>query len=141
MDTRSWTIDEKLRIVNEAKTCGDSIALVARRHGMNANHLFNWMQRERDGTLDRHGLYTGPGGPLDFIELGVVDRGQGSAEDDDPFSMRSLPGLSDAPVSAGAGGSPCGRMEIVGPGGRRVIVDANVDVAALLRVLRGLETL
>ena len=61
---RSWTIDEKLAIVREAKTCGDAIALVARRHGMNANHLFNWMQRERDGTLDRRGLYAAPGGPI-----------------------------------------------------------------------------
>ena len=76
---RSWTIDEKLAIVNEAKTCGDPIALVARRHGMNANHLFNWMQRERDGTLDRRALYAAPGGPMDFIDLGVVGHGGRSA--------------------------------------------------------------
>ena len=74
---RSWTIDEKLAIVREAKTCGDAIALVARRHGMNANHLFNWMQRERDGTLDQRGLYAAPGGPMDFIDLGVVGQGAG----------------------------------------------------------------
>jgi transposase len=69
---RSWTIEEKLAIVAEAKTGRDPIAVVARRHGMNSNHLFNWMQRARDGTLDRRSLYGAPGGPLDFIDLGVV---------------------------------------------------------------------
>jgi transposase len=71
---RSWTIEQKLSIVAEAKSSGDPIAMVARRHGMNSNHLFNWMQRARDGTLDRRSLYGAPGGALDFIELGVVGR-------------------------------------------------------------------
>jgi len=74
---RSWTIEEKRAIVQEAKTSGDPIALVARRHGMNANHLFNWMQRERDGTLDRREFYATPGGPMDFIDLGVLGRAGG----------------------------------------------------------------
>ena len=34
-----------------------------------------------------------------------------------------------------------GRMEIVSANGRRVVVDCNVDVEMLLRVIRGLETL
>jgi len=34
-----------------------------------------------------------------------------------------------------------GRMEVVSTNGRRVIVDRDVDVDALLRILRGLETL
>jgi transposase-like protein len=69
---RSWTTAQKLAIVNEAKRGDDPVSVVARRHGMNANHLFNWMQRERDGTLDRSGLYAQPGGPMDFVDLGVV---------------------------------------------------------------------
>ena len=32
-------------------------------------------------------------------------------------------------------------MEIVSANGRRVVVDCNVDVEALLRIIRGLETL
>jgi transposase len=32
-------------------------------------------------------------------------------------------------------------LEIVTANGRRVIVDHNVDVAVLLRIMRGLETL
>jgi transposase len=38
-------------------------------------------------------------------------------------------------------GSGCGRIEIVSQNGRRVLVDGGVQVEALLRILRGLETL
>jgi transposase len=44
------------------------------------------------------------------------------------------------PPAAGSG-SGCGRIEIVSANGRRVVVDNAVDVEALLRILRGLETL
>jgi transposase len=35
----------------------------------------------------------------------------------------------------------CGRMEVVSANGRRVIVERDVDVETLLRIIRGLETL
>jgi transposase len=38
-------------------------------------------------------------------------------------------------------GSGCGRIEIVSANGRRVVVDNDVEMEALLRILRGLETL
>jgi transposase len=38
-------------------------------------------------------------------------------------------------------GPGCGRIEIVSANGRRVLVDCAVDVEALLRIMRGLETL
>ena len=38
-------------------------------------------------------------------------------------------------------GSGCGRIEIVSANGRRVLVDRDVEVEALLRIMRGLETL
>jgi transposase-like protein len=71
---RRWTIAEKLAIVASAKTSGDPVSVVARRYGMNANHLFNWLQRDRDGTLDRRALYEADGGPLGFVSLGVVGK-------------------------------------------------------------------
>lgn len=37
--------------------------------------------------------------------------------------------------------SPGGRMEVVVANGRHVIVDRDVDVEALLRIVRGLEGL
>ena len=38
-------------------------------------------------------------------------------------------------------GTGCCRIEIVIANGRRVIVDCDVDVETLLRIMRGLETL
>lgn len=38
-------------------------------------------------------------------------------------------------------GANCSRMEIVSANGWRVIVDCDVDVETLLRIIRGLETL
>ena len=46
-----------------------------------------------------------------------------------------------ADPSAKGGEAGCGRIEIVSANGRRVLVDSNVAVEALLRILRGLETL
>ena len=44
---------EKRRIVEEA-LCGDeSVAEVARRHGINANLLFNWRKLYRQGLLEQ----------------------------------------------------------------------------------------
>ena len=40
-----------------------------------------------------------------------------------------------------ARGHGCGRIEIVSANGRRVLVDCAVDVEALLRIVRGIETL
>ena len=40
-----------------------------------------------------------------------------------------------------ATGPGCGRIEIMSANGRRVLVDSAVDVEALLRIVRGLETL
>lgn len=85
---RRWPIEEKLAIVEAAKTSGDPIAVVARRHGMNANHLFNWLQRDRDGTLDRRSLDEEAGGPMDFLDLGVVGRSSAVVEIDLPCGAR-----------------------------------------------------
>jgi transposase len=110
---RQWTIEEKLAIVASAKTSGDPVSVVARRYGMNANHLFNWLQRDRDGTLDRRALYEAAGGPLDFVNLGVVG---GPSEP----ARRSRQ-------------EPLVEIELVG--GAKVRVSADVDPSMLREVL------
>ena len=42
---RSWTLEAKRRIVDESLEEGASIALVARRHDLNANQLFTWRRQ------------------------------------------------------------------------------------------------
>ena len=53
-------------------------------------------------------------------------------------------GLAEAPMPAPVplnSPSSTGRMEIVIANGRRVVVDRDVDLDALLRIVRGLERL
>jgi transposase len=42
---RSWSLDEKRRIVDESLEDGASIAEVARRHDLNTNQLFTWRRQ------------------------------------------------------------------------------------------------
>jgi transposase-like protein len=44
---RSWSADEKRRIVEESFRPGASVAVVARRHDLNANRLFTWRRQVR----------------------------------------------------------------------------------------------
>jgi transposase len=46
---RTRSLDERKRIVEEALAPGVSVAAVARRHGLNANLVFKWIRRSREG--------------------------------------------------------------------------------------------
>jgi putative transposase len=48
---RRWTASEKLAMVRETYEPGMSVSLVARRHGVNPNQLFQWRRLERIGAL------------------------------------------------------------------------------------------
>ena len=50
---RTWSLEERQQIVAEALAPGASVAAVARRHGLNANRIFKWVRRSREGWLDR----------------------------------------------------------------------------------------
>jgi len=50
---RTWSLEARQRIVSEALAPGASVAWVARRHGLNANLIFKWLRRSREGWLDR----------------------------------------------------------------------------------------
>ena len=107
---RSWTRNEKRRIVDESLEEGASIAEVARRHDVNANQLFTWRRQfEVDSAA-----------PKDLAPiLPVTIAPDTTAEDSDPGSS--------------------GQMEIVLAEGDRIIVWADVETAALTRVLTALS--
>ena len=107
---RSWTRNEKRRIVDESLEEGASIAEVARRHDVNANQLFTWRRQfEVDSAA-----------PKDLAPiLPVTIAPDTTAEDSDPGSS--------------------GQMEIVLAEGDRIIVWADVETAALTRVLKAVS--
>ena len=48
---RSWSMDEKRRMIAESREPGASVAQVALRHGVNANLLFTWRRQLAAGAL------------------------------------------------------------------------------------------
>ncbi len=48
---RRRTVEEKRRIVEETLEAGASVARVARRHAVNANQVFYWRKKYREGRL------------------------------------------------------------------------------------------
>ena len=107
---RSWTRDEKRRIVEESLQDGASIAEVARRHELNANLLFTWRRKMGVEASVRKN-------PMPILPVTIA---------------RGLATERDCPGAAG-------QMEIVLAEGGRIIVWADVETAALTRVLKALS--
>src|SRR5580692_13082969 len=47
------SVEEKRRIVEETLEAGVSVARVARRHAVNANQVFYWRKKYREGRLGK----------------------------------------------------------------------------------------
>jgi transposase len=107
-----WSVDRKRQIIAESFEPGASVAKVARRHGVNANLLFTW-RRQQGAKL------------ADSREVPQLV----------PVTIAAEP-VSGVPAVASG---PVGRMEIVLGAGERIIVGADVDTAALARVIKALS--
>lgn len=110
---RRWSTEQKRRIVAETFESGASVSLVARRHDLNTNTLFTW---RRDAT-----------------------RAAGAMIEAAPRFVPARIGAEAAAIARQPGGDGAGRMEIVLPGGVRVIVAADFDATALGRVVQVLS--
>jgi transposase len=108
-----WSIDRKRQIIAESFEPGASVAEVARRHGINANLLFTW--RRQQGSAKMADSRESP----QLVPVTITT---------EPVSSVSTMALE-----------PVGRMEIVLGAGERIIVGADVDAAALARVIKALS--
>ena len=119
---RRWSQDDKARIVEETLVPGSKVTDVARRNGVAASVVFTWRRQAR--TVEKVG-------PC-FTPVQITAAVEPSAEDAKPLSKddRRL-----RPVPAARNGL----IEIDLGNRRRVLVDAQVDAAALARVLDVLE--
>jgi transposase len=106
---RRWTVEEKLRIVDESFSGPRLASTTARRHGISNTLLFAWRKAYREGRLGE--------------------------------AARFVPAMITPVLPEKSTGPDCRRMEVVSVNGRRVVVDCNIDVETLLRIIRGLETL
>ncbi len=106
---RSWTLEEKRRIVDESLEDGASIAEIARLHDLNANQLFTW--RRQFGVE--------PAAPNNLAPI---------------LPVMIAPPAREEETGSGA----VGQMEIVLAEGDRILVWSDVETAALTRVLKAL---
>ncbi|HET7879878.1 MAG TPA: transposase [Acetobacteraceae bacterium] len=150
---RSWSDEDKRRIVEEAIAPGASVANIARRYGVNANLLFNWRKAARASfSAATAAVSASAPTPAEaqisatqacaFIPIGVL----GSAEDG-----ASALAVGSSPAVAGGASSRCAPLPRLGleerPGvieidladGVRLRVDAFVNERALRRVLTVLK--
>ena len=111
---RLWSVEEKRRIVAETLHPGASVSVVARRHDVNANMLFTW--RRSLGGADS----SASAGVMTLVPAAITGE-----------PTPSLPSVRSATA---------GRMEIVLTSGDRVLVGADVDSAALARVVKALSS-
>jgi transposase len=106
---RRWSFEEKLRIVEESLRGHRQASATARRYGISRSLLFRWRRAFREGCLDTTEELSG------FVPAVITPEVQ---------------------VPAPSPASPGGQMEIVIGDVGRVIVGADVDGAALGRVLK-----
>ena len=95
-----------------ASAISNAAAATARRHGVSRQLLLSWRKAWREGRLGGEAAETGFAPAIVTVE---------------PAAARER------------GGSKDRRVEIVTANGRRIIFEASVDAAVLLRIVRGLE--
>ena len=116
------TIEEKLRIVEETRARGASVATVARRHNVNPNQVFAWRQLYRRGLLKPQGAK----GDAKMLPVKVSTPTVLPTE----RATRTVPSQSSAQLK------PTSRlMEIRLSNGHSVVLHGRVDAEALSRVI------
>ena len=122
---RRWSAEDKLRLVAEMAEPGARVRAVAARHGVCESLLFAWRRQVRDGVL------SAPEMPV-FMPVHVL----GTALAAPVLSRPEPPRAASPPAPARPQG---GVIEIELGDGRQVRVGADVNQAALRRVLAALR--
>ena len=124
---RSWTAEQKRRIVAESLGSDLTATEVARKYRISTGQLYTWRQQlvSLPGSVVAHG-------PMQFAAVELAT----AASPPLPSPMLPEPPTSAAPPPPA---HAHGLIEIVLPSGVSVRVDAHVDGRALRRVLGALE--
>ncbi len=117
---RYRTLEEKRRIVEETLASETSVAIMARRHGVNANQLFQWRKLYQAGLLGTSSSETEAGG-VRLLPVTVANQPEQRAQE-----------ATHAEFSAGA-------IHIEFPGRALVSVEGRADTAVVRAVLESLR--
>ena len=111
---RRWSLDEKARLVAETLAPGACVSEVARRHDLAPSLLFAWRRLARVRASEPHPVFL-------------------------PVQVTTEPAAAKPSPAPRRRRKPTGSIEIDLGSGRRLTVGADVDAAALARVLDVLE--
>jgi transposase len=123
---RYWTAEEKRRIVELTLSSGQSVASLARQHGVNANQVFYWRKLYHAGQL-------GGESSADALSLRLLPVSVGNEESAEAEASETEQGTHES-------AEPPLTMNIEFPGGALVSLAGAVDaeiVRAVLESLRG----
>ena len=112
---RYWTVEQKLGMLRDAFGSGGSVRAAIERHEISSGLLYTWRKQAMSGELT--GIAPVAALP-DFAEVRIAAH---------QAPIAALPPPPSPDVS--------GRISIELPSGIRISVDAQVDAAALARVL------
>jgi transposase len=134
---RQWTKAQKRQIVAETLVPGASVSVVARRHDVNANQLFQWRRQHRREEK------TGAGAAL--VPVGVIGEGGIVSTLSDLTKPKPEPDQPPAPStetpSVARPAAQPKMIEVELRGGTRIRIDADVKGAALQQVLKLIRSL
>lgn len=120
---RRWTDAEKLRIVAESMAGSRLVSATARRHGISRWQLNTWRRQVREGRLVGNERMDGT--PA-FAAVTLASEGETVAPAPPAMPDRSAPPDPE-------------RIEIVLTNGRRLLVEAGLDLGSLARLVAMLE--
>lgn len=119
---RKYLVAEKLRILEDTRRPGASIAEVARAHGINANIVFGWRRLAQRGLLRTESAESTPLLPVKVESPTLLPTVKASSVPKAPSATRER-----------------GVIEIEFAGGIRVRLHGPVDAMLLKRVLKTLR--
>jgi transposase len=121
---RYRTVEERRHIVEETLADGVSVAVVARRHGVNANQLFHWRKLYQAGMLEPSAQKR-QADPSRLLPVTIVNETE--------------PGEEPAAAGASAAAPSSGAIHIEFPGRALVSLEGRVEAALVRAVLESLR--
>ena len=123
---RYWSAEEKRRIVELTMSSSQSVASLARQHGVNANQVFYWRKLYHAGQLGGESAADAPSLRLLPVSVGNEEPSEAEASETGRDTRES----AEPPLT----------MNIEFPGGALVSLAGSVDaeiIRAVLESLRG----
>ncbi len=131
---RRWTDAEKLQIVEESFAGPRRVAATARRNGLSRSLMTTWRRLHRQGLL-LGGRDAAPG----FVPVTVTPEGPVDRPAEAAMSAEGTRSVDSPSGTIPAAPAEPPRVEIVLRGGRRLIVGAGLDAAALAELIAVVE--